>query len=91
MYRDLHFVPDPMQEDKQQGHFKPFEDVYGHPTDDHARPSYSAALERHNEQDVVHRQLLVGPKVRDVHCTDCNKPRCVYAATKHMICLAISH
>ena len=68
---------------KKQGRFKPFEDVYGQPTDDHARPSYSAVLEKHNEENVLHRQLLVCPKVRDVvQCADCNKPRCVYAATK---------
>ena len=51
----------------------------------HARSSYSAALEKHSEQDVLHRQLLTGPKVRDVvRCSDCNKPSCVYAATKLM-------
>ena len=50
-----------------------------------ARPPYSGALEKHNEHDVLHRQLLVGPKVCDVvRCTDCNKPMCVYAANKLM-------
>ena len=51
--------------------------------DQAARPPCSCALEKHNEHDVLHMQLLVGPKVCDVvRCSDCNKPMCVYAATK---------
>ena len=57
-----------------------------------ARSSYSAALEKHSEQDVLHRQLLTGPKVRDaVRCSDCNKSRGVCTSLRCNTSLEVAY
>ena len=80
-FSEVNFLPDP-EPTPDNLHYLSFEQMYGKKTTDSHRPSlHSVPVEK--ESDRQHRALLVAARVRDVLiCSECSKPRCVYAASK---------
>ncbi|XP_033749002.1 uncharacterized protein LOC117333692 [Pecten maximus] len=74
-------VPDPvLSQDK--AHFKPLEAVIGQATTDEDRPSAlnkTVAAVAEELQGTKNSQLTAQNVRRTVTCTDCRKPRCIYA------------
>lgn len=78
------WLPDPV-EDASGNHYKKFEDFLGHVTDEKDRPSSrgqpTAAVAQ--ELQGCKNSVLVAQNVRStVTCTECMKPRCIYAKIK---------
>ncbi|XP_062578981.1 uncharacterized protein LOC134240891 [Saccostrea cucullata] len=81
VFRGLHFVPDPTQD--ENGQYKDFTHLYGTETNDIKRPSMIGKHGESSERDKKLKAVLVGTKVRGfVLCTECGKRRVIYAARK---------
>ena len=80
-FDQVHFLPDP-EPTLDKLHYLPFDQMYGKKTSDKYRPSrQSDSTEKETDKD--HRALLIAGRVRDVIlCSECSKPRCVFAATR---------
>lgn len=80
-FESVYFLPDPIPT-TDGTHYLSFEELYGQSTCDKHRPSL-LAQGADKIADSEHRQLLVAGRVRDsLICSECTKPRCIYAASK---------
>ena len=62
-------------------HYKSYSELYGQPPSEADRPS-SVVTSDAKAADIENKKLLIASKVRGVIvCVECNKPRCVYAAS----------
>lgn len=79
VYQRLHFLPDPMLSDTEDGHYKSFDEVFGETTSEKDRPS---AIKKAEEGS--HRFTLKNVKNADVmlQCEECELWRLVYSETK---------
>ena len=74
------FVPLPLL-NLTKDHYKSYSELYGQPPSEADRPS-SVVTSDAKAADVESKRLLIASKVRGVIvCVECNKPRCVYAAS----------
>ena len=79
-FEKLKFLPLPRL-NVTKDHYKKFTEVYGQAPSEEDRPSLASVDSEAKEADKENKKLLVANKVRSVIvCSDCNKPRCVYAA-----------
>ena len=83
VFQDLHFIPDPVRSIGDPTKYASLQEVYGKQTDDSERPSVTENPQKTHTRDTLHKTLLQGAKIRDfVKCVECQKPRCVYSASK---------
>lgn len=79
VFADMHFLPSPMLATGDK--YKKFEDIYGTSTTEKDLPSRQGCGDK--AADETHKYLLNAGKVRGaVMCGECQKPRCIYSATK---------
>ena len=80
-YEKLKFLPLPRL-NVTKDHYRKFTEVYGQEPSEEDRPSLAPTVSSEaKEADKENKKLLVAGKVRSVIvCSDCSKPRCVYAA-----------
>jgi hypothetical protein len=98
-FEKLKFIPLPLF-NSAKDHYKEFAEVYGQCPSEEDRPSLApTSTSEAKEADKENKKLLVAGKVRTIIvCSDCNKPRCVYAAASlasvernRLKCLAETH
>ena len=82
-FKELHQFPDPVPTDDGE-HYQPFEDLWGKQTTEKHRPSLNQRGKTRSSQKQTDGDVrLVAETVRDfVDCTECRKPRCIYANEK---------
>jgi len=79
VYQNLHYLPDPVSSDSEEGHYKSFDEVYGEQTTEKDQPSAKKAKEvsscRFTVKSVKNANLML-------RCEECELWRLVYSETK---------
>ena len=79
VYQSLHYLPDPVLSDSEEGHYKSFDEVYGEETTEKDRPSAKKAKEvgsrRFTVKNVKNANLML-------QCEECELWRLVYSEIK---------
>ena len=79
-FEKFKFVPLPLL-NLAKNHYKSYSELYGQPPSEADRPS-SVVTSDAKAANIENKKLLIASKVRGVIlCVECNKPRCVYAAS----------
>ena len=83
-FQELLMLPLPLLDDTKE-HYRPFTELYSCQPSEQDCPS----LQPSGDSDAIdanakHKMLFNSSKVRSsLHCQECFKPKCVYAARKH--------
>ena len=81
LFEGLTILPEPLL-DSSKNHYREFNELYRTETSERDRPSLKYCLEA-NVNDTENKELLSSQRVRDIiTCTNCLKPRCIYASSK---------
>ena len=83
-FKSLSWLPDPMKDEANPGHYKQYHQLKGTATTDEHRPSLQKQGSRTVEAKKQRccRALFTAQRVRQVvKCGECAKPRCIYSQT----------
>ena len=82
------FILDPVPSGERDGHFKTFDESYGHPTSEKYCPSLQGAV---NQGSEISFRVSAETVRSVVYCTDCEKPRYIFKFKFNIQCYSNIH